>query len=489
MPAAFMWARGLGDRPVIVRFVPPGGSAWRVATQLFPTDDPLTYTAPNLQYFFDSPTELSDFTLRTFRLGSGDQAPTFRIALHHRGTDEEADAYARDAEAIVREAEAVFGELPPYDSGTYTFIADYLPYASGDGMEHRNSTVLTSSGALSSPSGRRGLVDTVAHEFFHGWNVERIRPASLEPFDFEAANVSSELWLAEGFTSYYGTVLTRRAGLTPLESTLATFASFINTVTVSPGRQYRSAAEMSRQAPFVDAARSVDRTNQSNTFISYYTWGAAIGLGLDLALRTHTDGRATLDDYMRAMWETHGRAGGRPGYVYAPYDLDLARARLIEVSGDRAFADDFFARYIEGREVVAYAPLLARAGLIARPRDTGRPWMGNVRLEFGADGARLLEAAPHGSPLFEAGLDQDDLLISLDGERISSVGRLGAVLDRHRPGDSLPVTFARRDGPGQGSITLEADPRLEIVSIESTGADLDEAERAFRDAWLGSRVQ
>ncbi|MBI4477544.1 MAG: M61 family metallopeptidase, partial [Acidobacteria bacterium] len=207
MPAALMWARGLDGRPAQITFVVPEGRAWNVATQLFPTRDPLTFTAPNVQYLMDSPTEFSTFSLASFsvpyRAGSSESA-TFRVALHHEGTDEELTRYAADVEKIVREQQAVFGELPPFETGAYTFLADYLPWADGDGMEHRNSTVLTSSGAIRDARQRQGLLGTVSHEFFHAWNVERIRPRSLEPFNFEDANVSGELWLAEGFTSYYG---------------------------------------------------------------------------------------------------------------------------------------------------------------------------------------------------------------------------------------------------------------------------------------------
>ena len=203
MPASLMWARGFETRPVRVRFEQPPGRKWRVATQLYPTDDPLTFTAPNFHYLMDSPTEFSAYTLRTFSVAEHERAaPTFRIALHHDGTDAEADALARDTERIVREEMAVFGEFPRYENNTYTFLADYLPWASGDGMEHRNSTVLSSSGALRDP-GRRSNLGTVAHEFFHSWNMERIRSKDLEPFNFEEADVSGELWLGEGFTSYY----------------------------------------------------------------------------------------------------------------------------------------------------------------------------------------------------------------------------------------------------------------------------------------------
>ena len=131
--------------------------------------------------------------------------------VHHTGTDAELDALARDVQEIVREAKHVFGEYPPFEGNTYTFIADYLPWANGDGMEHRNSTILTSSDSLR--ANRLDLLDTVSHEFFHSWNIERIRPQSLEPFNLDEANMSGELWLAEGFTNYYGALVLKRSGL------------------------------------------------------------------------------------------------------------------------------------------------------------------------------------------------------------------------------------------------------------------------------------
>jgi predicted metalloprotease with PDZ domain len=492
IPASLMWARGFEARSVRVTFEQPPGRTWRVATQLYATADPLTFTAPNFHYLMDSPTEFSAHTMRTFtvRAPAGGAAPTFRIALHHDGTDADADAYARDTERIVHEALAIFGEFPQFEQNTYTFLADYLPWASGDGMEHRNSTVLSSSGALRNPGQRLGLLATVAHEFFHAWNIERIRPRDLEPFDFEDADVAGELWLGEGFTSYYDDLITRRAGLMPLEQTLSSFAGIINAVTLSPGRQLRTAEEMSRLAPFVDAAASIDRTNWDNTFISYYTYGAAIGLALDLSLRDRSNGRTTLDTYMRALWVRHGRPGQKePGIVATPYTAADLKTVLGEVSGDRAFADSFFARYIQGHDVADYAALLARAGFLLRPRAPGRVWLGGATLAFAAGGARVNGSVTTSSPLYRAGLDRDDLIVRLDGTAVTSEDALTSVLQRHRPGDAIALEGVRRSGePFNAKLVLEADPRLEIVAVESAGGALTEPQRTFRAAWLGSRL-
>ena len=181
IPAALMFARGWFERPARVTFVQPPGKKWKVATQLFPTGDPLVFTAPNIHYLMDSPTDFSNFMLRTFTVDDGQKRsgppPTFRIALTHDGTEAEADAFAKDVERIVREAIPIFGELPNFETNTYTFLSVYLPWANGDGMEHRNSTSLTSSGALRNPQQRSGILGTVAHEFFHAWNMERLRSA------------------------------------------------------------------------------------------------------------------------------------------------------------------------------------------------------------------------------------------------------------------------------------------------------------------------
>ena len=146
----------------------------------------------------DSPTEISNFSMRSFEVNG----QTINFVLHHNGTEAELDTYFEKVKKVVLQEEAVFGELPKFDYGTYTFLACYIPNASGDGMEHRNSTILTSTRSLAN-GGMDDNIGTVAHEFFHCWNVERIRPKALEPFNFEEANMSGELWFAEGFTSYY----------------------------------------------------------------------------------------------------------------------------------------------------------------------------------------------------------------------------------------------------------------------------------------------
>jgi predicted metalloprotease with PDZ domain len=482
LPATLMWARGLEARPARITFEPPDGAAWKPATQLFPTAEPWTFTAPNLQYLLDSPVELSDHAVRRFHVTNPDgRELAILLAVHHEGRDADVDELAALVERLVREQGAVFGEYPVFDTGTYTFLFDVLPRAASDGMEHRNSTVITHAGSLAGQA--RALLGLVAHEFFHAWNVERIRPRSLEPFDFEAASVPDELWLGEGFTQYYGDLTLARAGLAPAADTMVYLASQVLQVAASPAYRFRSAVDMSRMAAFVDGARFVDPTNFSYSFISYYSFGAALALALDFELRQRSDGRLSLDDYMRAMWRVHGRPGGpAPGIVANPYTMADARARLADIT-DAAFADTFFDRYIEGREIPDYARLLGLAGLVVRPRHPGGGWTGIT-----ADATGRVTApqglAAWGSPAFEAGLAHGDVILTIDGGPFSL-----AAFERQPPGARLTLEV-RRPGAERAALVLVVgeDPRMDALPVEATGGTLTDGMRAFREQWLGSKV-
>lgn len=480
MPATFAWARGLESRPVRVTFRRPDPT-WTIATQLFPTDDSTTFTAPHLQYFMDSPTHLGQQSWHRWQVTDGRTRQEVRIALHHLGTAEEEARYVDATKRIVDASARVFGGFPDFDGGTYTFLATYLPWAAGDGMEHRNSTSLTSAGSLA--TSMTGLLGTVAHEFFHAWNVERIRPRSLEPFSFEEANMSGELWLAEGFTSYYGPLLLRRAGVIDDAGFGQQMAGAVHLVLNAPGRRFFSAVEMSQQAPFTDAAVSIDPQNKGNTFISYYPFGQAIALALDLTLR----GRGkTLDQFMQEMWRVHGVAQ-RDHAPVRPYSIADAEAALARVSGDAAFAKDFFARYIVGREAAPYAELLRSGGFVVRPARPGAAWAGDVPLRYEGGQALVLAPTAIGSPLYAAGVDRNDRLISIDGRALASAADYTAALSNRKPGDEVVVVFESRGRTIEGRMTLAADPRIEIVPFEVAGEPVTDAIRAVRASWLDGR--
>ena len=250
----------------------------------------------------------------------------------------------------------------------------------------------------------------------------------------------------------------------------------------------RSAEEMSRMAAFIDGGRAIDKTNWSITNGSYYPVGGAIALALDLTLRDRSDGRLSLDDFMRAMWRRFGKPGGtREGYVDRPYTMADAEEALASVSGDRTFARDFFSRFIQGHDVADYARLIARAGFAVRKRNPAGAWLGDVRLNAG-NGARVANLIAPTWPAYRAGLDEDDELHLVDGRPINGEADLSAVLRRHKPGDSVPITFISRTGkPTTSRVVLAEDPHIEIVPVESTGGSLTEAQKAFRRAWLGAK--
>jgi predicted metalloprotease with PDZ domain len=473
IPATFAWAHGFEHQPIAVKFDLPPGADWKIATQLVPRDDG-TWSASDLDWFMDSPVELGPVTMREWKVGDA----RFRLALHHAGTDEEAAACARMCEAVVTEAEGVFGAFPKYDNGMYTFLVDYLPYVNGDGMEHRDSTVITGTSDLKSSA--QWSIGTVSHEFFHSWNVERIRPKSLEPFDFERANMSGELWFAEGFTSYYGSLILKRAGLASLDDFVREISQAVSTVTTDPGRNVFNVIDMSRQAPFVDAATANEPVNTSNTFISYYTYGDALGLGIDLAIRSRFPGKS-LDDWMKTMWRHHPD-------VRQPYTLGDLEATLAETTGNKKFAAGIFRRHVYGKEPLEYGTLLARAGMLLQKSRAGKAWLGVNRLSFSSSGVEIAGSTFHDSPLFAAGLDRGDRVTEWDGKTLKSREELDDWLASRKPGAKVHLRVEGRAGKRQVDLTLTEFPGVQIVPYEQAGRELTTEMAAFRQDWLGSKA-
>lgn len=466
-PATWLWARDQKDAPVSITFDIPD-TTWDVATQLFPTEDASTWTAPNLYYLMDSPVRIAD--IDWYSVEREDQ--TIRIALQHDGTEEQAALWAENVWKIVDAQTAVFGELPRYGGGTYTFLSTYLPHVFGDGMEHRNSTVVNSTNPLSD-DGTANL-GTMSHEYFHQWNVERIRPETLEPFDFEEANLSDALWLAEGFTSYYTGLTIRRAGITTTEDYAHSLSGTVNTVINAPGRNHASAAEMSQWATFSDRGVFGDRMNTSNTFISYYTWGSAIGLGLDLTLRSRFD--SSLDLFMRHLWETFGRNE-------IPYTLADIEAALGAFTGDAVFASDFFDRFVTGREVVDYESLLSQAGFVLQLAREGNVDPA-IRVIGDENGVRITSAPAEGTSWYEAGLDRGDVISRINGRAVTSSDGFRSMLDSAAPGDEWLIQATSRGVEIEASVTLEEDSDVEVVLLEEIGGTPSEEALSFRASWM-----
>ena len=470
MPATFVFAPDLSSRPIEINFEPRTDLNWSIATQL-PLLDGTTYSAPNLQYFMDSPTEISNFGLRSFKLTSNDKEYKIRLALHHNGTEEELDTYFESVKKVVLEQQKVFDELPDFDYGTYTFLGCYMPNVSGDGMEHRNSTVLTSTRSLAN-GGLVSNIGTVSHEFFHAWNVERIRPKSLEPFDFTKANMSGALWFAEGFTNYYQDLILCRAGLRSPQQYVAGLAGTFNYVWNSPARQFFSPIEMSYQAPFVDAATALDPVNRENTFISYYSYGSVLGLALDLALRSKG---LNLDDYMKMLWNSYGK-------TEKPYTIENLRESLRQYAG-RAFADTFFDTYIYKSKMPDFTTLFKHVGVQLGPQTTAPYFGANVKVV--REGRAIIQTNPlKGSPAYIAGLVKGDIIVSVNGVAVPGSTSFKQLLKTFAIEDRLEIGFKRYGIINIASVVLTADPTYRIALIEQSGVNPGQEVLDNRAAWL-----
>ena len=464
IPATFMYSESLKERPVEVTFDIQHHPDWKIATQLQELGGN-KYSAPDLYYFMDSPTEISNFDSREFEL----EGETIKFILHHPGTQQEFEEYWEKTKEIVRQQKAIFGELPEFDFGEYTFLACYMPNVSGDGMEHRNSTVLTS-GASLAEGGMEGNIGTVAHEFFHAWNVERIRPESLEPFDFTEANMSGLLWFAEGFTSYYTGLTLARAGIITPEEYAEGLNGTFNYVWNSPAREYFNPVEMSYQAPFVDAAASIDPVNRENTFISYYSYGSMLGLALDLQLRQKD---LNLDDFMKLVWETYGKPE-------IPYELEDLGNSLADYAG-KDFASNYFENYIYDSKMPDFENLLSSVGLKIT-RDSKNAFFG-ASVKNDGEGYVISSNPQKKTPAYKAGLDIRDRIISINGKILDNEVSWKDEFGQYRPGNVLELELDRYGQRMSKKVTLEVDPTFSISIDEDAGPEAVMA----REEWLSAK--
>jgi predicted metalloprotease with PDZ domain len=236
---------------------------------------------------------------------------------------------------------------------------------------------------------------------------------------------------------------------------------------------------MSIQAPFVDAATAIDPTNFANTFISYYTYGAAIGLALDLTLRSRFDD-ISLDTMMQQVWQSHGK-------TEIPYTTDDLQRALAEVSNDQRFAEKFFADYITGQELPDYESLLEQAGMLLRKANEGDATLGPVNLEFNGKSAIISSNTIIGSPLYKAGLDRGDEVQAIGRLLINSEDDWNDAIGRYEPGDTASINYIQRGIRLATEISFAEDGKLEVVTFESADMNVSDEQLAFRESWLGSQ--
>lgn len=468
MPATFLFADGMEKRPVHLVWDPAQRPGWTVATQLEEVD-PSTFRAPDAYYFYDSPTYIGEIDKVAWQSESRGKEYTIEVAMMHEGTDAELEAYADWVKAVVEEQKAVYGALPDFDFGRYTFLCAYNPWVSGDGMEHRNSTICSSSGNLADNAS--GLIGTISHEFFHAWNVERIRPKDLEPFDFTHANMSDALWFAEGFTSYYDDLILTRAGIRSPEEYAQGLTGTMNYVLNSPGRGHRNPMEMSRQAPFVDAASSIDPNNFANTFVSYYSYGSVLGLILDLEIRSRFPGKS-LDDVMQYIWEHFGE-------TEIPYEIPDLEKSVAAVTGNEDFARNYFQQMVY-RSIMPDVPaLLARFGIRMELANSGKGDMARLNGEMTDDGLRITSRVNEHHSLYAAGMNRNDVLLTLDGASVSSLEDVrGLAL-----GETHEVTYLQNGKEEAGTFIVKGDPTWKVMLDEDAGRDAIQQ----RAEWLSGK--
>ncbi len=462
MPATFMFVTELEEQEIEVTFHPREDLGWKIATQLKHLQGN-TYYAKDLQYFMDSPTEISNYKKRSFVVESNGVSQTFNFVLHdEKASEAEFDIYFEKVKKIVLQEQAVYGEFPKYDYGEYTFLACYTPNVSGDGMEHRNSTILTDTQSLAN-GGIEENIGTVAHEFFHGWNVERIRPKSLEPFDFTRVNMSGELWFAEGFTSYYDDLTLCRTGIINPEAYVNGLVGTFNYVWTSPGRAYFNPIEMSYQAPFVDAARSVDDTNRENTFISYYSYGSMLGLALDLSLREQ---KLNLDDFMKMMWNDFGKIN-----IY--YTVEDLHQTLNKYAG-KELGDSFFNNYIYKTDMPDFKSLFDSVGVEMNTI--------NDKVVFGAfTRNQLIMTNPKiNTTAYLSDLQKGDRIIKIADVVLNDTITLDEALENFRPETEVQIVFERHGETKEKTVILKPDIKYNLTLKK----EIDAKQKENRSAWL-----
>ena len=470
MPATFVYAEGLHARPVELALPAEQQPDWRVATQLEPLGE-RRFRAPDYYYFYDSPTFCGDIRFRSWEVPHGEGTQTIEMAFLTPDPDSLLDAYAAWTQKVVAEQQAVYGTLPDFDYGRYTFLCAYNPYVSGDGMEHRNSTVCSAPVPLEGYSER--LIGTISHEFFHCWNVERIRPASLEPFNFDDANLSGELWFAEGFTSYFDDLTLTRAGILSAEDYARGLTGMLNYVLLSPGSRHRGPIGMSQCAPFVDAATSIDEDKFANTFISYYSYGAVLGLALDLELRR--DFGTNLNTYMQLVWQRYGA-------TEVPYHIPDLRAVLAELTGDAAFAQQWFERHIYGSELPDLASLLADFGVSLQVDQADEVGFYQLRLDDTEDGLQVRGTVYETNPLYAAGLESGDVIKALNGSIVTQRADWEELVKTLEVGKTYTIDYLQNGLSVSGTFVAAADPGFSVALTDEEQVTKEALQR--REAWL-----
>ncbi|MEJ2346444.1 MAG: PDZ domain-containing protein [Gammaproteobacteria bacterium] len=490
--SVFLRVHGQDDGACTVEIRPPAGDRyrhWRVATAMRRAGaEPYgfgLYGADDYEELVDHPVEMGEFSLATFEVAGVPH--DIVVTGRHRAA---MARLCRDLTEICNHHVALFGELPELER--YVFLVMAVGEGYG-GLEHRASCSLLCSRASLPRDGDapvsdeyRDFLGLCSHEYFHTWNVKRIKPAVFVPYDLSRESYTRQLWAFEGITSYYDELALVRSQRISAESYLELLAQTITRVLRGSGRLKQTVAESS-----FDAWTKFYKQDENapNAVVSYYAKGAMVALALDLTLRERSAGAVSLDDLMRALWQRYGKPGrGVPEGAIEQLAAEISGVAL----------DDFFDQALRDTRDLDLAPLLQRFGIIMelRPAESSRDKGGKpadpkrtrplvvlgVRIAGnGSEGASLIQVLDGGAAQ-AAGLSAGDVLIAIDGIRVGGKN-LEAMLQTYSPGDEVAVHVFRRDELLEFQVTLQAAPA--DTCVLGLSADVDEVTAARRAAWLG----
>ncbi|MFM7407853.1 MAG: M61 family metallopeptidase [Cuspidothrix sp.] len=445
--------------PIQVTIVPPDDQ-WQVTTGL-PTVSQATNTflAADFDTLVDSPFEIGSHQLYHFEV----LGKLHEFAIWGKGNFQPLQMIA-DFTKIIEVESQMFGGLP-YER--YVFFLHLLQQGFG-GLEHKNSCCLIYQRfGFRNQETYQQFLQLVAHEFFHLWNVKRIRPKALEVFDYDQENYTPSLWFCEGTTSYYDLIIPLRAGIYNTKVYLNYLSKEITRYLNTPGRKVQPLAESSFDA-WIKLYRP--DTNSGNSQISYYLKGEMVSLLLDLLIRIHHQNQRSLDDVMRQMWEKFGI----DEIGYTPEELQ----NVIESVADMDLSD-FFNRYLHGLEDLPFNQYLQYFGLQLVGETNEEPYLGvRINTENGREIIKFVEA---GSPAQKAGIDSGDELLAIDGLKVGH--QLSERLKNYQPNDSIQVTVFHQDELLTYSVILAAPSysRYQIKPLENP----DPTAMANFEGWLG----
>jgi predicted metalloprotease with PDZ domain len=450
------------DRSVAVEFQLPEG--WKLTT---PLDEsaPGEYSAANYDRMVDSPVEAGTFDDYSYQQGGAE----YRVVVYTEGAKYSSKKLLDSCEKITATETGLMHDVP---FRRYTFFFHFLAFGGG-GMEHAYGT------AIGFPAGRLDsgwleLEATIAHEFYHLWNVKRIRPQGLEPVDYVHGNDTRDLWLSEGVTSTYEELALVRSGLASRKQFYDRVAGQIAELEARPARHFQS-AELSGMDAWLEGHRDYVRPERS---ISYYNKGELLGFLLDLGMRNASHDRASLDDLMRAL----NRDFAQQGRFFQDGDLIALAGRL---TGGAFDATAFFRDDVTGTRDLDYDRYLGYAGLSLEKEMASQPDWG-FRASMGFTGAREIQvdSVDAGSAAAEAGLRAGDVITSVNGQPLSvPPDRLTGV----KPGEQVELGVLRRSRPLSVKFQLGTSSETEYRIAENPQATPDEI--ALRDNWLGSGGQ